>query len=53
MRDHLKSLLGLPDGPEGLEPLGPGSQWHLRGWCAEFSDRRTEMGYQQYSEIVH
>ena len=50
MRDHLKSLLGLPDGPEGLEPLGPGSQWHLRGWCAEFSDRRTEMGYQQYCQ---
>ena len=50
MRDHLKSLLGLPDGPEGLEPLGPGSQWHRRGWCAEFSDRRTEMGYQQYCQ---
>src|SRR5574343_29136 len=52
MRDHLKSLLGLPDGPAGLEPLGPGSQWHLRGWCAEFSDRRTEMGYQQYCQHV-
>ena len=50
MRDHLKSLLGLPDGPEGLEPLGPGSQWRLRGWCAEFADRSTERGYQAYCQ---
>jgi diguanylate cyclase (GGDEF)-like protein len=50
MRDHLKSLLGLPHGPEGLEPLGPGSQWRLRGWCAEFADRSTERGYQAYCQ---
>lgn len=50
MRDHLKSLLGLPDGPEELEPLGTGSQWRLRGWCAEFADRSTEKSYQAYCQ---